>query len=891
LPAPLPPSALQLSAAGPTSPLARFLAHPGPQTSELAHALAHHLAELGERYAPYAGPLVAGLVVAALGVLVARGRAAARLAKGGRLVRVLAPPEVDPQGAPTLWANLVALLRPGWRRALGAQPHLAFEVTASGGAVGFALWVPGAVPPGLVERAVEAAWPGARTETAPAVPPLPLGPRATGGRLHLAEPEHYPLRTEHAADPLRALLGALSGLGPDEWACAQVLARPVTGRRLSRLRRAAAARRSGRPSSPLARLADLVTPGPTATRPASTDPARAADVAAILAKAAQPCWAVQVHYGVASAATDKNAKAALAGRAHALASAFALFAGRNRFDRARLRRPAQVLAARRLGRGDLVSVAELAALAHLPTDQSVPGLRRAGAKAVAPPAEVYSEGKVLGRAEAGGRRQVALAVADSRFHLHVLGATGSGKSTLLTNLALSDMDQGRGVVVIDPKGDLVADILDRAPARAAEQVVLIDPDERAAPPILNVLAGPEPDLAVDNLVGIFRSIFAAFWGPRTDDVLRAACLTLLRHAAASGQATSLAEVPRLLSEPAFRAPRAAAVAGDKVGLGGFWSWYEEMSEANRSQVIGPVMNKLRAFLLRDFVRQVVGRPGPGFDMAKVLDGGACLVRVPKGVLGDDTARLLGSFVVAKVWQAATHRARLGQAARTDAALYVDECQNFLHLPRSFDEMLAEARGYRLSMVLAHQHLAQLPRDLRDGVSANARTKVFFSLSPEDAHALARHVAPELSEHDLSHLGAYQVAARLVVDGEEAPAFTLRTGPPRPVVAGRASAMRAAARANFGRRVSAEAADGFTPSMVPEKAGPDETSPEAPIPGAMGPADGGIVSGIVPGIVSGIVSGIALRDDTPSSGGSAGQGATDPSSPRADLLGDEEGPGW
>ena len=149
-------------------------------------------------------------------------------------------------------------------------------------------------------------------------------------------------------------------------------------------------------------------------------------------------------------------------------------------------------------------------------------------------------------------------------------------------------------------------------------------------------------------------------------------------------------------------------------------------------------------------------------MGEVLDGGICLVRVPKGILGEETARLLGSFVVAKVWQTATHRARLGQAARVDAAFTSTSARTSCNLPRSFDEMLAEARGYGLSVVLAHQHLAQLPRDLREAVSANARTKVFFSMSPEDARALSRHVAPELSEHDLSHSGAFQAAARLVV---------------------------------------------------------------------------------------------------------------------------------
>ena len=88
-------------------------------------------------------------------------------------------------------------------------------------------------------------------------------------------------------------------------------------------------------------------------------------------------------------------------------------------------------------------------------------------------------GKILGRAEVGDRRPVALAVADARQHLHVLGATGSGKSTLLTNLVLDDVAAGRGAVVIDPKGDLVNDIIDRLPTEVAGRVVVLDPDDAA----------------------------------------------------------------------------------------------------------------------------------------------------------------------------------------------------------------------------------------------------------------------------------------------------------------------------------------------------------------------------------------------------------------------------
>jgi hypothetical protein len=792
----------------PHGPLARYLEHPGATTGAVLRHLGHVLAVLGLRL----GPVVVGIaLVAGIALALIRRREAARMAEGARLVRVLAPPEVDPEGAATLWSNLVALLRPAWRRVLGGQPHLGFELRADRAGLAISIWVPGVVPPGLVERAVEAAWPGARTETIPSSAPLPSGGLVTGGELRLAVAECYPLRVQHRVDPLRPLLGALAGAGDDAAACVQLLARPVTGRRLAALQRAATKRRNGRPASRSAGLLDLLTPGHGPARSTSNttvDPTRGEDVSAILEKASQPCWAITLRYGVATTETTSAAKAQLRGRAHAVAAAFAIFSGRNRFDRHRLRHPVEVLGARRIGRGNLVSIAELAALAHLPTDDAVPGLRRAGAKSVAPPAEVagFTDGivagastpKMLGDAEGGSRRAVALAVRDARQHLHVMGATGSGKSTLLLQLALGDIAAGRGIVVIDPKGDLITDLLARLPDGAEKRLVLIDPEEHEAPPILNVLSGPDPDLVVDNVVGIFRSIFEAYWGPRTDDILRAACLTLLRAKHASP--ASLADVPRLLSDDKFRAPLVAAVSDDVVGLGGFWSWYDALGESSRAQVIGPVMNKLRAFLLRDFVRNVVGRPESSFDMGEVLDGGICLVRIPKGVLGDDTARLLGSFVVARVWQAATHRARLGQAARVDASLYVDECQNFLHLPRSFEEMLAEARGFGLSMVLAHQHLAQLPRELRDAVSANARTKLWFSMSPEDAHSSARHVAPELSEHDLSHLGAYQVAARLVVAGEETPAFTLRTRAASPELPGRADAVRTAARTAYGRPV-------------------------------------------------------------------------------------------
>ena len=119
---------------------------------------------------------------------------------------MLAPPTVDPAGGQALWSNLVGLLRPAWRRWFTGQPHVACEYVFSEAGVAIRLWVPGVIPPGLVERAVEAAWPGAHTRVGTADPPFPSpgeGQRrlVVGGELRLARSEALPIRTDFDADP------------------------------------------------------------------------------------------------------------------------------------------------------------------------------------------------------------------------------------------------------------------------------------------------------------------------------------------------------------------------------------------------------------------------------------------------------------------------------------------------------------------------------------------------------------------------------------------------------------------------------------------------------------------------------------------------------------------
>ncbi|MGP4115025.1 type IV secretory system conjugative DNA transfer family protein [Streptomyces sp. 4N509B] len=793
---------------GPGGPLADLLTSPGEFLPGVAGGLERFLAAHATLLVP---ALASAVVAAGLGRWRLLRWRDARFANGARCVTIMAPPQVPERGGEVLWAQLTGLLRPWWRRLAEGQPHVAFEYAWSADGMAIRLWVPVGVPLGLVRRAVEAAWPGAHTTVTDPPTPVPSeGQVVTAGRLRLARPDTAPLRTGHPADPLRPLVQAATGLGDGDTGLVQVLARPATGLRRQRARRAARRLKTGAASSGrLPAVVAVIAHRPQQGLEAKTDAAHSLAVRQAAEKLAGPLWAVSVAYAATTTATataddeaEAEARQLARGRAHAIASAFGLFAGANWLARTRLPRPHRVLAERRFPRrAGLLSVAELAGLAHLPFDPDTPGLARAGARSVLPTPTVPIPGpraKPLGFADLGPRRPVGLHVADARHHVHLMGATGSGKSTLIARMALDDIRARRGVAVVDPKGDLITELLDRLPEDCGDRLVVIDPDDPHRPPCLNVLEGDgdDVDIVVDNITGIFRRIFAAFWGPRSDDLMRAACLTLLRHHTTAHQLVTLADIPRLLTEPAFRL-RMIPGLKDPV-LKGFWAWYEALSDPAQAAVNGPVLNKLRAFLLRDFARRAIAQGHSTFHLADVLDGGILLARLPKGALGEETARLLGSFIVAKLWQSASARVRTPEAERIDAALYLDECHNFLTLPYPLEDMLAEARGYRLSLNLAHQHLAQLTADLREGISANARSKIFFTVSPDDARTLERHTAPLLTAHDLAHLGRYQAAARLLVGGTDTPAFTLTTRPLPPAIPGRARRLRAQAAA----RVSA-----------------------------------------------------------------------------------------
>jgi hypothetical protein len=409
--------------------------------------------------------------------------------------------------------------------------------------------------------------------------------------------------------------------------------------------------------------------------------------------------------------------------------------------------------------------------------------------------------RVLGRVTYPTTRPalVHLPIADAVHHLHIVGPTGTGKSVLLSHLIEADIAAGRAVVVIEPKADLIANVLDRIPAERIDDVVLIDPADPTHAVGIDVLAGPDPELAADRFVHVVRSLWKESWGPRTAQVLHAAALTLAR----AGE--TLTELPLLLSDGDYRA-RLLRQHPDPLGTGPFWAWFDNLSRGEHASVIGPSLNRLSAFVGRTAIRAVIGQQAPRFAIGDVFGGRPriVLLNLARGLIGAESARLLGGLVLSQLWQATLARTGVPEAERRPVSMVVDEFHDYVTgLPVDFGDVLSRARGLGLALSVAHQGLNQLGPATRAGVLGGARSRVVFQTAGPDADTRALATALHrdlLGPGDIAALGAWEAYATLVSDHQAHAPASIVTLPPSPPL-GTAEAVRQRSRALWARPIA------------------------------------------------------------------------------------------
>jgi hypothetical protein len=522
------------------------------------------------------------------------------------------------------------------------------------------------------------------------------------------------------------------------------------------------------------------------------------DRAARRAKLAEPVFGAVGRVGAASATRGRSGQLVgrVVGVVHQLSTPGARLTTRQLSPRQAAARMAR--AATPLGAPPAhLNARELATVLAWPIgDPLVPGLRLGGSRPLPPVADLPQTGRVVGTATYPGlERPVAISVGDSLMHLLVVGPTGTGKSTLLLNLAIQDIQAGRGVVVLDPSGDLASDVLDRVPGHRLSDVIHLDVSDEQRPVGLNLLAASPDDaeLRADQVLAIIKQR-ATSWGPQLEEILANSLVAL----AASGQ--TLVELRPLLEDEGFRRPLVARLDPVLVpGAAAFFRRFEQWSDEQRHQALGPVLNKITPIVGRRMLRNVVGQTDPTtWSMPTVLaTNRILLVSLPTGRIGAYAAELLGGVVVSMLWNAVLERSAVDRQQRQPSYTYVDEAPRFLGGAHDLTDALARARGHGYGLVLATQHLDQFPAGLRRTVLSEARSKIVLQPAATDAGTLARHFGPLVSATDLQALPARTAMAALVVGGQVAAPVTIATAPPPPPT-GVGQLARDASRRTYGR---------------------------------------------------------------------------------------------
>ena len=435
-----------------------------------------------------------------------------------------------------------------------------------------------------------------------------------------------------------------------------------------------------------------------------------------------------------------------------------------------------------IDRGYILNIEELASVFHLPhTNVETPNIVWASNKTAEPPAKLPvingdpahdEQISAFGLTNFRGiNQQFGLYRYDRSRHVYIIGQTGAGKSGLLELFALSDVYHKQGYAIIDPHGDFAVNNMHFIPADRIDDVVYFNPADTAYPLGFNPMEVYDPNQKNNissEIIGVLKRMFGDSWGPRLEYILRYTILALLDR-----PDTTMLDITRMLTDKKFR-KETLEYCTDSVVLN-FWNIeFASWNDKFQAEAVAPVLNKVGAFTANPIIRNIIGQPKSTFNIRQIMDEGKILiVNLSKGLIGEDNAGILGSFLVTKIQLAAMSRSDIERIEdRRPFYLYVDEFQNFA--TDSFATILSEARKYGLNLTVANQYVSQMQDTVRDAVFGNVGTMISFRVSADDAPLLGKQFEPQFEPNDLLQMHNRNFIINMVIKGEKSPAFSATT---------------------------------------------------------------------------------------------------------------------
>lgn len=455
-------------------------------------------------------------------------------------------------------------------------------------------------------------------------------------------------------------------------------------------------------------------------------------------------------------------------------------------------------------RGFLLTPTEIATIWHLPTvaSDSTARVSRPDFRELEPPLLLQTRNRqssdvLLGRTRfRQENHQIHMPLDDLRRHMLVLGKTGCGKSTFQLNVARQQIEAGRGMVLIDPHGQLAEQLLDTVPKNRTNDVIYFNAADHQSPVGFNPLRGPNdtrPNLLADAVLTSFKNVFGFDRGaaPRLLYILHHCLLTLI-----GTEWDSLQNIQRLLVDAGFRSRIIGSIRNQSVRE--FWlKEFGRWSERERTENIASLQNKLGAFSADEQLQAILNAE-KGIILRDVMDQSKILIcNLSQGTLGHDASKLLGSLILSNLQIAAMSRANIPESERVDSIVMLDEFHVYLDEGNTnMADALSQSRKYGTSYVLASQFLDQLDSSTLSSVLGNCGSLLCMTVGPKDANTLVELLGHGLAIEDLMRIPMYHGYMRMLLDGVPY-TLSMTTQPPPRSQPNRAGIIRRVSRERYG----------------------------------------------------------------------------------------------
>jgi hypothetical protein len=447
---------------------------------------------------------------------------------------------------------------------------------------------------------------------------------------------------------------------------------------------------------------------------------------------------------------------------------------------------------------------EMASIFHFPLTQlGSPKVKWLKSKEAMPPMNLPKEGVILGKnIFRGEETEIRMTDDDRRRHFYIVGQTGTGKTTLAVNMIQQDILAGKGVCYIDPHGQDVEKILGMIPPERIEDVIYFNPGDTERPMGLNMLEYdpkfPEQKTFLANeMIAIFKKIFPEApegLGPVFQQYMRGALLLAMDD---PDSGSTLLEVPKVLSDTEFRHYKLSKT--NNIVVKDFWEKEAEKAggEASLANVVPYITSKTNIFLANDLMRPILCQQKSAFDFREIMDGKKIfLANLSKGRLGDLNSYLLGLIIVGKFLMAAFSRVDTPLEQINDFYLYIDEFQNFT--TDTIATILAEARKFKLNLIMAHQFIGQLEDKIKNAVFGNVGSMAVFRVGAEDAEFLVKQFEPVFNQQDIINIDNFNAYIKLLINNQVGLPFNMKCNPPAKSNPEIATKIKELSRLKYGR---------------------------------------------------------------------------------------------